>query len=37
MDKHIQEIFGSMVFGDAVMRQKLPKDTYKSLKKTIED
>ena len=26
-----------MVFGDAVMRQKLPRDTYKSLKKTIEN
>ncbi|MBQ8552041.1 MAG: glutamine synthetase III [Clostridia bacterium] len=33
----IQEIFASMVFNDAVMREKLPKDTYKSLIKTIED
>lgn len=33
----ISNIFGSMVFNDAVMREKLPKDTYKSLKKTIED
>ncbi|MBQ8509803.1 MAG: glutamine synthetase III, partial [Clostridia bacterium] len=34
---NIQELFGSMVFGDAVMREKLPKETYKSLRKTIED
>ncbi|MCL2109361.1 MAG: glutamine synthetase III [Oscillospiraceae bacterium] len=31
------EIFGSMVFGDAVMRAKLPKDAYKALKKTISE
>lgn len=34
---NIKEIFASMVFNDAVMREKLPKDTYKSLIKTIED
>ncbi len=34
---NIPEIFGSMVFNDNVMRQKLPKDTYKTLKKTIEN
>ncbi len=33
----IKEAFASMVFNDAVMREKLPKDTYKSLIKTIED
>ncbi|HAG68758.1 MAG TPA: glutamine synthetase type III [Lachnospiraceae bacterium] len=33
----VPEIFGSMVFNDAVMREKLPKDIYRSLKKTIED
>ncbi len=33
----IKEIFASMVFNDAVMREKLPKDTYRSLIKTIED
>ena len=37
MDFNIQEAFGSMVFGDSVMRQKLPKETYKSLKKTIAE
>ncbi len=35
--KGVPEIFGSMVFNDAVMREKLPKDTYKSLKSTIEN
>ncbi len=33
----VPELFGSMVFGDQVMRDKLPKDIYKSLHKTIED
>ncbi|MDR0671870.1 MAG: glutamine synthetase III [Oscillospiraceae bacterium] len=28
--------FGSLVFGDAVMRRRLPKEVYRSLKKTIE-
>ena len=31
----IQEIFSSLVFNDHVMRERLPKDTYKALKKTI--
>ena len=30
------EIFGCMVFNDAVMRQRLPKDVYKSLTYTIQ-
>jgi len=32
----IVEIFGQNVFNDAVMRERLPKATYKSLRKTIE-
>ncbi len=32
---NIPSLFGSMVFGDEVMREKLPKDVYKSLKRTI--
>ena len=32
----IQDEFGCMVFGDAEMRQRLPKDIYRSLRKTIE-
>lgn len=34
---NVPEIFGSMVFNEDIMRQKLPKDTYKSLKKTIKE
>ncbi|MCI8387408.1 MAG: glutamine synthetase type III [Clostridiales bacterium] len=34
---NVQEIFGSMVFNDAVMRQKLPKETYKLLRRTIDE
>lgn len=33
----IAEIFGSEVFNEAVMKEKLPKETYKALKKTIHD
>jgi len=33
----IPEIFASNVFNDDVMRDKLPKDVYKSLRKTIEN
>ncbi|QOX64834.1 glutamine synthetase type III [Anoxybacterium hadale] len=33
----ISSIFGSMVFNDSVMKERLPKDTYKALKKNIEE
>ena len=33
--KNIPTLFGSMVFNDEVMKEKLPKDIYKALKKTI--
>ncbi|MGN1127492.1 MAG: glutamine synthetase III, partial [Candidatus Flemingiibacterium sp.] len=33
----VQEIFGSMVFNDAIMRQKLPKEAYRALRRTIDD
>ena len=33
--KEIPELFGSMVFNDAVMRQRLPRETYKALNRTI--
>jgi len=33
----IPELFGSLVFNDRVMRDKLPKDVYKALKKTIDN
>lgn len=37
MAKGIPEIYGSLVFNDKVMREKLPKDVYKALRKTIEN
>jgi glutamine synthetase len=33
----VPAIYGSLVFSDKVMRDKLPKDVYKALKKTIEN
>lgn len=33
----IPELFGTMVFNDSVMKERLPKDTYKALKKTVDD
>ncbi|MCR4849753.1 MAG: glutamine synthetase III [Lachnospiraceae bacterium] len=33
----IPEIYGSCVFNDSIMRDKLPKDIYKALKKTIKN
>lgn len=33
----VTEIFGSNVFNDATMRERLPRDTYKALQKTIKD
>lgn len=35
MVKNVPSIFGSMVFNDDVMRERLPKEVYKSLTKTI--
>lgn len=35
--KDVPSLFGSMVFNDATMQAKLPKDTYKALKKTIKE
>ena len=33
----VPEIFGSMVFNDQTMQERLPKSTYKALKKTIQN
>lgn len=33
----VRELFASNVFNDAVMKEKLPKETYKALKKSIAD
>ena len=35
--KNIPELFGSMVFNDAAMRERLPKETYRALKRTIDN
>ncbi|MCF2652008.1 glutamine synthetase III [Anaeromassilibacillus senegalensis] len=35
--KSVPDLFASMVFNDGVMRERLPKDVYKSLRKTIDD
>ncbi|MGN0725691.1 MAG: glutamine synthetase III [Treponema sp.] len=37
MMQSIQELYGSNVFNLKVMQERLPKDTFKALKKTIED
>ncbi|MBO4926054.1 MAG: glutamine synthetase III, partial [Clostridia bacterium] len=33
----LQEMFGSLVFNDDVMRQRLPKETYRALYRTIAE
>ena len=33
---HVPELFGSMVFNDKVMKARLPKEVYRSLKNTIQ-
>ncbi|MCR5590689.1 MAG: glutamine synthetase III [Lachnospiraceae bacterium] len=37
MGNTIPELFGSLVFSDKIMREKLPKDMYKALRKTIDN
>lgn len=37
MKSIVEEIFGSKVFDESVMREKLAKDTYRELEKTIHD
>jgi len=34
--KNVTSTFGSMVFNDAVMRERLPRETYRALKKTMQ-
>ena len=33
--KNVKELFGSMVFNDAVMQERLPRSTYKALKRCL--
>ncbi|MBP3367737.1 MAG: glutamine synthetase III [Treponema sp.] len=35
--KNVPELFGSMVFNQKVMKERLPKETFKALKKTLDD
>ena len=35
--KNVPEIFGSLVFNDAVMKARLPKETYRSLRRTMAE
>ncbi|MCI6640778.1 MAG: glutamine synthetase III [Pygmaiobacter massiliensis] len=37
MAKQIPQLYGSLVFTDKVMRDKLPKDVYRALRKTIDN
>ena len=37
MKTRVTELFGSMVFDESIMRERLPKDTYRELQKTIQD
>ena len=34
---NVTELFGSMVFNDRKMQERLPRTTYKALKKTIKN
>lgn len=36
MDRRMEEVFGSMVFNDAVMQSRLPENVYRTLKRTME-
>ncbi|MBQ7125275.1 MAG: glutamine synthetase III, partial [Clostridia bacterium] len=33
----VTEAFGSLVFNDITMREKLPKETYKAMQRTIKN
>ena len=34
---NVPELFGSMVFNQKVMKERLPKETFKALKKALDD
>jgi len=36
-EKRVPELFGSMVFNESVMKERLPKDVYRKLKKTMRE
>ena len=33
----VADYFGSLVFNDEVMRERLPKDVYKALRRTVDE
>ena len=33
----LPQTFGSLVFNDSVMKERLPKETYKAMQKTIQN
>lgn len=33
----VSELFGSMVFNDTVMKERLPKETYRAMQQAIRD
>ena len=35
--QNLPEMFGSMVFNETVMRERLPKETFRALKKTMDE
>ena len=37
MSSHLSELFGSKVFSDAVMKERLPKETYRALRRTMQN
>ena len=37
MSNNVPEMYGSLVFNNKIMREKLPKDVYKALRKTMEN
>jgi len=37
LNLRVEKIFGANVFSDKLMKERLPKDTYKALKKTIDE
>ncbi len=37
MKNFVPDLFGSLAYNDAAMKERLPKDVYKDLKKTIEE
>ena len=37
MGNIVSELFGTLVFNDSVMKERLPKETYKAMQKAIQE